>query len=71
MTREEAIEELRSALNTYAGIEIDDRALEMAIRALEQESCEDAISRQEVEALLAKYSFNRPGWYTFAYQMAK
>jgi len=47
MTREEAIREL----NTFkigAKSELGETALDMAIKALDQESCEDAISRQSM-----------------------
>ena len=46
MTREEAINQLK--INKDDGTIIDDEALDMAIEALKQEPCEDAISREEV-----------------------
>ena len=59
MTREDAIKELKEDIELYIPLNgtIDDidrdlpdgrliTALEMAIKALEQEPCEDAVSRQ-------------------------
>ena len=48
MTREEAIKAIQDFRNDYDsnGSGYFDEALEMAIKALEQEPCEDAISRQ-------------------------
>ena len=54
MTREEAIEYLKRA-DTTVGKKTKTRtaeALDMAIKALEQEPCEDAISRQAVNTLV-------------------
>lgn len=59
MTREETIKEL-SKLIFELGFEdnVDDKvyALNMAIKALEQESCEDVISREAVDDILCLYS---------------
>lgn len=68
MTREEAINKwcLPALQKTW-----NEKKIEEILKALGQEPCEDAISRQKVESLLEKYSFNRIGWYTFCYQMAK
>lgn len=47
MNREEAIEIIRSIDKAYRAFSKEEyKALEMAIEALEQEPCEDAISRQ-------------------------
>ena len=71
MTKEEATEilkEKRFEINTRINGETQySKALEIAIKALEQEPCEDAISRQEaVEAfqMFREYESNRSnkGW---------
>jgi len=59
MTREEAIRHIES-IKPYAGRNIKD-ALDMAIKALEQEPCEDAISRQAaIDAIFAEPLY-KPG----------
>lgn len=50
MTREEAI----SVLNMVEAHGLADEAKKEAIKALEQEPCEDCVSRQEVIGLFAK-----------------
>ena len=51
MTREEAIRELNT-FKIVAKSELGETALDMAIKALEQQPCEDTISRQSaIEAL--------------------
>ena len=50
MTREEAIRELNT-FKIVAKSELGETALDMAIKALEQEPCEDAIRRADAEAL--------------------
>ena len=60
MTREEAIEHLKRA-DTTVGQTTKTRtaeALEMAIKALEQEPCEDCISRQAVLGKAIDYGSN-------------
>lgn len=60
MTREEAIKTLSdidSARRNYSHEEYV--ALEMAIKVLEQEPCEDAISRQAVLDIVDSYSVSR------------
>ena len=52
MTREEAIEYFKRHIDLYCVEGICREAEEMAIKALEQEPCEDAISRQAVLSLL-------------------
>ena len=60
MTREEAIQVLHHIVQVAdasdCGIKeidgIDEKAIDMAIKALEQEPCEDAISRQAVRHIL-------------------
>lgn len=47
MTREEAIKIIETAKN-FAYDECYEKAFDMAIKALEQEFCEDAVSRTEV-----------------------
>lgn len=57
MTREEAINELKNMANfnyTLAPLEV----FEMAIKALEQEPCNNAISRQAVLDLIADYDLS-------------
>lgn len=62
MTPEEAIGYLKR-VDITVGKKIKTRtaeALEMAIRALEREFCEDAVSRQEVKENMIKYGFLAP-----------
>ena len=47
MTREEAINQLQDAKDGYKEY-LSNEALDMAIKALEQEPCDDAISRKEL-----------------------
>lgn len=61
MTRKEAIAELKR------DIELDNdftedyiNAVNMAIKALEQEECEDAVSRQAVKEQMIYYGFHAP-----------
>ena len=55
MKKEEAIEFFRDMNEcTYGNLE----AVEMAIKALEQEPCEDAISREAVLELIADYDLS-------------
>ena len=54
MTREEAIENITEIKKCEAGVYAE--ALELAIKALEQEPCEDAISRQAAIEALTKTS---------------
>jgi predicted RNA-binding Zn-ribbon protein involved in translation (DUF1610 family) len=58
MTREEAITYANCLKNNYT-INFDDMAdfCDMAIKALEQEPCEDCISRQAAIDLIADYEF--------------
>ena len=52
MTREEAIEVLNNTSFFAPSMSDVDEALDMAIEALEQEPCEDTISRQDaIDAL--------------------
>ena len=51
MTREEAINQLQDAKDGYKEY-LTDEALNMAIKALEQEPCDDAISRQAVNEII-------------------
>ncbi len=73
MTREEAIEVLKTDSCMYCGVgaqspctcEFDGHcdikdAIDMAIKALEQEPCEDAVSRQAVKDGMIKYGFRAP-----------
>jgi len=62
MTREEAIENLKWLLECSYVDRFEDEeneALEMAIQALEQEPCEDAISRQELLEDLYKRDYTK------------
>ena len=56
MTKEEAkciLSELMKSLNEYCGLnDAGFKAFNMAIKALEQESCEDAISRAEAQTAI-------------------
>ena len=54
MTREEAINQLQDAKDGYKEF-LTDEALDMAIKALEQESCEDCISRQALKRKLQEH----------------
>ncbi len=58
MTNEEAVKELKALLNmcdpSPLTKELED-ALKMAIKALEQQSCEDAVSRTEAIDKLTKF----------------
>ncbi len=60
MTREKAIKAIQDFRNDYDsnGSGYLDEALEMAIKALEQEPCEDAVSRQAVHDGMIKYGFH-------------
>ena len=51
MTREEAITDIRDNIKPIVG----GKSLDMAIKALEQEPCEDAISRQAVLDAIDRY----------------
>lgn len=64
MTREEAIERIKNhkiihKMNEPRAIYISE-ALDIAIKALEQEPCEDAVSRQVVKEQMNKYGFHAP-----------
>lgn len=48
MTREEAIKGLKVLRKDFSGYKPNEEMFDMAIKALEQEPCEDAVSRQEV-----------------------
>ena len=52
MTKDEAITEL-DTFRRLAKSERGEKALDMAIKALEQEPCEDAISRADVKKYLS------------------
>lgn len=62
MTREEAIERLKTDIYKYADFTENPNenefwmAFDMAIKALEQQTCEDAVSRQAVLAICDKYN---------------
>ncbi len=65
MTREEAISHIRDIIAESNSIkpsmvifELEKEALRVAIEALEQEPCEDAISRREV---IKKFTYNHKG----------
>lgn len=51
MTKDEALQ----ILDTIPTISEQVDALEMAIKALEQQTCEDAISRKDIQDYIAKY----------------
>ena len=64
MTREEVIKWLKIELHIWesdckSNHPIKD-AIRAAIKALEQEPCEDCISRQEVKKQMVKYGFHAP-----------
>lgn len=67
MTREEALDwlcRLRSKIYVYMPKEWQipmNNALDTAIKALEQEPCEDAVSRQAVAQVLLKYAHSTEG----------
>ena len=56
MTREDAIK----VLNMVEAHGLADEAKRIAIEALEQQPCEDAISRQAVKEQMIKYGFHAP-----------
>ena len=59
MTREEAIEKLKWLLDcNYVDSfeEEENEAIKLAIKALEQEPCEDAISRQAVHEAITRWA---------------
>lgn len=56
MTKEEAINQLQDAKDGYKEY-LTDEALDTAIKALEQQPCEDCISRAEVLKILEKEEF--------------
>ena len=60
MTREEAIEiiKLGDIYNRWG--KVGEEVEKMAIKALEQQTCEDAISRQAVKEQMIKYGFHAP-----------
>ena len=55
MTREEAIEYFKRHIDLYCVEGICREAEEMAIKALEQEPCEDAISRKQAIKTIEKF----------------
>ena len=55
MTREEAIEMLKSMKYEDDENCLENQALDIAIKAVEQESCEDCISRKEVNKIINKW----------------
>lgn len=59
MTREEAIQVFRDWDGCFIGHSSDDvnEALNMAIKALEQEPCEDAVNRKEVLDVIEREQF--------------
>ena len=59
MTREEAIKELSYIADEMPSMECADwkEAIDMAIKSLEQEPCEDCVSRADVKTFLDKYNF--------------
>lgn len=67
MTREEAIEELQAIKSVYENKELGElrlmrsevQALNMAMQALSQEPCEDAISRDAVLKIIDKWYENK------------
>ena len=64
MTKEEAkeiLEEVKDLDDSmYQYISAYEEALDMAIKALSQEPCEDAVSRQAVKEQMIKYGFHAP-----------
>lgn len=48
MTREEAIKGLKVLRRDFSGYKPNEEMIDMAIKALEQQSCDDCISRQAV-----------------------
>ena len=59
MTREEAIKRLKEARNTIQPFRYVDEAIDYAIKALKQEPCDDAVSRQ---ALLDEFKDGTEGY---------
>lgn len=57
MTREEAIDRLKEARAGHKEF-LSIETLNMAIKALQQKSCEDAISRQDILNILPTFRFN-------------
>ena len=56
MTNEEAIKMLKSKMDGHTDTSYEwAETVRMAIKALEQEPCDDAISRQKVQDYIAKY----------------
>ena len=76
MTREEAINNLKYFIDTYIAVRgeedtiavsldnVDVEALDMAIKALEQEPCKDAISRKAVLSKIKEVCFSEE-WLQF------
>ena len=65
MTNKEAVEIIKECKekgfkHTFYTLNEYHTALDMAIQALEQEPCEDAISRQAVKEQMIKYGFHAP-----------
>ena len=59
MTKEVAIKGLKAYREEFSGYEPNEEMFDMAIKALEQEPCDDCVSRKEVEELV--YRFLRKG----------
>ena len=55
MTKKEAIKRIKEVRFTIQPYQYINEALDMAIEALEQEPCEDAVSRQAVNDLYDRY----------------
>ena len=51
MTKEEAIKGLKVLRRDFSGYKPNEEMFDMAIKALEQEPCEDAVSRQAIDEL--------------------
>ena len=49
MTREEAIKGLKALCRDFSGYKPNEEMFNIAIKVLEQQPCEDAISREDVE----------------------
>ena len=61
MTNEEAVKAIKSHCYFANLVPVGKEALDMAIKALEQQPCEDAISRQEVIETLKELDWNYNG----------
>ena len=65
MTDEEAIKGLKNVCTRFTGYKPNEEMLAMAIKALEQQPCEDAISRKDMLAIFRQSNSLSQAWNGF------